>query len=42
METASAFRIVVNKKYLSGDVQKMLGQKPIVLPPWDSMFAPEE
>ena len=36
------FRIVVNKKYLSGDVQKMLDQKPIVLPPWDPMFAPEE
>lgn len=36
------FRIVVNKKYLSGDVLKILEQQPIALPPWDPMFAPEE
>lgn len=36
------FRIVVNKKYLSGEVMKVLDQKPIMLPPWDPMFAPEE
>ncbi len=36
------FRIVVNKKYLSGEILKVLEQKPIMLPPWDPMFAPEE
>ncbi|NOZ62214.1 MAG: C1 family peptidase [Calditrichaeota bacterium] len=32
------FRLVVNKKYVSPDVLKILQQKPIVLPPWDRMF----
>ncbi len=32
------FRLVVNKKYVSPDVLKILNQKPIVLPPWDRMF----
>ena len=32
------FRLVVNKKYVSPDVLKILKQKPIVLPPWDRMF----
>ncbi len=36
------FRLVVNKRYLSAEQSKLLEQKPIVLPPWDPMFAPEE
>ena len=36
------FRVVVEKKYVPADVLKMLDQKPIQLPAWDPMFAPEE
>ncbi len=36
------FRLVINKKYISEDVLKVLLQKPIMLPPWDPMFMPEE
>ncbi len=35
------FRLVVEKKYVPADVLKMLDQKPIQLPAWDPMFAPE-
>ncbi|MDE7145711.1 MAG: aminopeptidase, partial [Duncaniella sp.] len=35
------FRIVVNKKYIIPKVSKILAQEPIVLPPWDPMFAEE-
>jgi bleomycin hydrolase len=36
------FRLVVEKKYISPEIEKLLNQKPIVLPPWDPMFEPEE
>ena len=36
------FRFVIDKKYVPADVQKMLKQKPIMLPSWDPMFAVEE
>ena len=36
------FRVVVEKKYVPADVLKMLEQKPIMLPAWDPMFAPEQ
>jgi bleomycin hydrolase len=36
------FRLVVNKKYLSDKMLDVLKQKPIMLPPWDPMFANEE
>ena len=36
------FRVVVEKKYIPADILKMLEQKPIMLPSWDPMFAPEE
>ena len=36
------FRVVVEKQYVPADVLKMLEQKPILLPAWDPMFAPEE
>ena len=36
------FRVVVEKKYVPADVMKLLDQKPILLPSWDPMFAPEE
>ena len=36
------FRLVVEKKYVPEDVMKMLDQKPVLLPAWDPMFAPEE
>jgi bleomycin hydrolase len=36
------FRLVVDKKYIPADIQGLLEQKPILLPPWDPMFALEE
>ena len=36
------FRVVVERKYVPEDILKMLEQKPIMLPAWDPMFAPEE
>lgn len=36
------FRVVIEKKYVPQDILKMLEQKPIQLPAWDPMFAPEE
>lgn len=36
------FRLVAERKYVPEDVLKMLEQKPIMLPAWDPMFAPEE
>lgn len=32
------FRVVVDKKYLNADQQRLLNQKPIKLPPWDPMY----
>ena len=36
------FRLVVEKKYVPQDVLSMMSQKPVLLPAWDPMFAPEE
>ena len=36
------FRLVVEKKYVPADIMALMGQKPIMLPSWDPMFAPEE
>lgn len=36
------FRLVVNKKYAPQNVLKVLDSKPVRLPAWDPMFAPEE
>ena len=36
------FRLVLNKKYVPADILKMTEQKPVLLPAWDPMFAPEE
>ena len=36
------FRLVVEKKYVPGKVLDILKQKPVLLPAWDPMFAPEE
>ena len=36
------FRVVVNKKYITPEVEKILRQQPTLLPPWDPMFAPEK
>ena len=36
------FRVVVERKYVPEDILKMLEQKPILLPAWDPMFAPEQ
>lgn len=36
------FRLVVNKKYMSKATLRLLDQKPVKLPAWDPMFAPEE
>ncbi|NLJ83204.1 MAG: C1 family peptidase [Bacteroidales bacterium] len=35
------FRLVVEEKYIKKDILNILKQKPIKLPPWDPMFAPE-
>jgi bleomycin hydrolase len=35
------FRLVINKKYLSPNVLKILKSKAILLPPWDPVFTPE-
>ena len=36
------FRLVLEKKYVPGNVLNILKQKPIRLPAWDPMFANEE
>jgi len=36
------FRLVVNRKYATKKALECLKQKPIKLPSWDPMFAPEE
>ena len=36
------FRLVVEKKYVPADIMAQMKQKPIMLPSWDPMFAPEE
>lgn len=36
------FRLVVNKKFVSPKVLKLFEQKPVKLPIWDPMFAPED
>lgn len=36
------FRLVVERKYVPQDILDMLKQKPIMLEPWNPMFAPEE
>ena len=36
------FRLVVEKKYVPADIMVQMNQKPIMLPSWDPMFAPEE
>ena len=36
------FRLVVETKFTTLKVQEILKQKPIRLPAWDPMFAPEE
>lgn len=36
------FRVVVEEKYIPSNIKAMLNQKPIMLPAWDPMFAPEE
>ena len=36
------FRVVVERKYIPAETLKLLEQKPIMLPSWDPMFAPEQ
>ncbi|MCQ2271904.1 MAG: C1 family peptidase [Bacteroidales bacterium] len=36
------FRVVVEEKYIPAKILKMTKKEPIMLPPWDPMFAPEE
>jgi bleomycin hydrolase len=36
------FRLVVNRKYIDTETLKILDQKPVLLPPWDPMFAAEK
>ncbi len=36
------FRVVVKKEFIDEATLKLLNQKPIMLPPWDPMFAEDE
>ncbi len=36
------FRVVLEEKYIPANIRALLDQKPIMLPAWDPMFAPEE
>jgi len=36
------FRLVVEKKYVPAHILELMQQKPVLLPSWDPMFAPEE
>ena len=36
------FRVVLEEKYIPANIRALLSQKPILLPAWDPMFAPEE
>ncbi len=36
------FRVVIEEKYLPAKYLKMFEGKPMMLPPWDPMFAPED
>ena len=36
------FRVVLEEKYIPANIKALLQQKPIMLPAWDPMFAPEE
>ena len=36
------FRVVIESKYIPEKYLKMFDSKPIILPAWDPMFAPEE
>ncbi|MBR1850340.1 MAG: C1 family peptidase [Bacteroidales bacterium] len=36
------FRVVLEEKYIPAKLRAMMDQKPIMLPAWDPMFAPEE
>ena len=36
------FRVVLEEKYIPANIRALLDQKPILLPAWDPMFAPEE
>lgn len=36
------FRLVIHKKYVSDEVLKIMEMEPVMLPPWDPMFAAEE
>ena len=36
------FRVVVDKKYVPASILDLLNQKPVELPAWDPLFAPEQ
>ncbi|MEA3478176.1 MAG: C1 family peptidase [Bacteroidota bacterium] len=36
------FRLVIHKDYVDAKTLKILEKEPVMLPPWDPMFAPEE
>jgi len=36
------FRLVIKKKYINNETLEILETTPILLPPWDPMFLPEE
>jgi bleomycin hydrolase len=33
------FGVIINKKYLSKEILALADKKPIILPPWDPMYA---
>ncbi|MDY5968920.1 MAG: C1 family peptidase, partial [Bacteroidales bacterium] len=36
------FRVVAEDKYIPANLKDLMQQKPILLPAWDPMFAPEQ
>ncbi len=36
------FRVVLEEKYIPANIRDLLNQKPVMLPAWDPMFAPEQ
>ena len=36
------FRVIIHKSFISNEVLKIMEQEPVMLPPWDPMFVPEQ
>jgi len=36
------FRLVIHKQFIDEETLKILDLEPIILPPWDPMFQPDD